>query len=98
MPGPNSTLGSLHAIVRGRVQGVYFRAFVQHHAATLGLTGYVRNLHHDMTVEVWAEGNQEKLEKLLSHLHQGPPPARVDKVDVEWAEYTGGFPSFEIRP
>ena len=90
-------LVSLHAIVHGRVQGVFFRAFVRRHAANLGLTGYVRNLPDGSSVEVWAEGKREKLEKLLHHLHQGPTGAWVEKVEARWGEYSGDYPSFGVE-
>jgi len=93
--GPD--MASLRAVVQGRVQGVYFRAFVRQHATALGLTGYARNLRDGGAVEVRAEGKQEQLEKLVSHLHLGPPGARVEKVEIEWAAPIGGFSRFEIR-
>ena len=93
----DSNAASLNVMVRGQVQGVYFRAFVRHHATALGLTGYTRNLRNERAVEVRAEGKREQLEKLVPYLHQGPPGARVEKVDVEWIEPTGDFSSFEIR-
>ena len=90
-------LASLHAIVRGRVQGVFFRAFVEERAITLNLTGWVRNLAGGREVEVHAEGKREKLEKLLHHLHQGPPGARVERVEESWGDYSGKFKDFRIR-
>jgi acylphosphatase len=92
----NSASASFHAVVRGRVQGVFFRAFVKSHANALGLTGYVRNLRSG-EVEVQAEGERGKLEELLQILHQGPRAARVDKVEVSWRDYSGDFSSFSIR-
>ncbi len=89
-------LASLHAIVQGRVQGVFFRAFVHRQAMALGLTGYVRNLPQS-SVEVRAEGERDKLEELLKSLHQGPPGARVEKVEVSWGDYSGDFSSFRVR-
>ena len=88
---------SLLAIVRGRVQGVYFRAFVRSHAEALGLTGYVRNLPGGSAIEVRVEGEKTKLDELLGQLNVGPPRARVDQVDVEWSEYTGLFTEFELK-
>jgi len=85
------------AVVRGIVQGVFFRAFVRRHARKLGLTGYVRNLPSGYEVEVVAEGDRKALEELLEYLKQGPPEARVDHVNVEWREYSGKFRSFDIR-
>lgn len=92
----NSVLASLHAIVRGRVQGVFFRAFVQSRAKALGLTGYVRNLQSG-AVEVQAEGDKRKLEELLKSLYQGPPAARVEKVEASWSDYSDDFPSFSVK-
>ena len=87
-------LASLHGIVQGRVQGVYFRASVQHRAIALHLTGWVRNLSNG-AVEVQAEGNRKQLEELLQYLHKGPPAARVEEVTVKWGDYTGDFSTFE---
>lgn len=92
----DSVPASLHAIVRGRVQGVFFRAFVQTHANALGLTGYVRNLPSG-TVEVQVEGDRRKLEELLRSLYQGPPSAKVDNVEVHWGDYSGDFHGFSVR-
>lgn len=89
-------LASLQATVRGRVHGVFFRAFVETRAEELKLTGYVRN-RPDGTVEVRAEGERPKLEKLVEYLKAGPPASRVEEVVVAWAEYTGEFPRFNVR-
>ncbi|MBI4209969.1 MAG: acylphosphatase [Candidatus Diapherotrites archaeon] len=86
----------LDAVVKGRVQGVGFRFFVQSQATLLGLRGFVRNLH-DGTVEVVAEGEKEKLAKLLSALVKGHPLSRVDGVDSNWGTATSGFRDFSIR-
>jgi acylphosphatase len=88
---------SLLAIVYGRVQGVYFRAFVQSHAEVLGLKGYVKNLSGGRAIEVRAEGEKTKLDELLSHLNMGPPRAKVEHVDVEWSAYTGRFKDFQLN-
>jgi acylphosphatase len=87
---------AVHAIVHGRVQGVYFRAFAARRATELGLTGYARNLT-DGTVEVWAEGEREQLKRLVVHLENGPPAARVQKVLTEWSEYTGEYKGFNVK-
>jgi len=91
-----SDLSSVQATAYGRVQGVYFRAFVSRRARELGLTGYVRNTP-DRAVEVHAEGERKQLEKLIDHLKVGPPGARVDKVVFDWSEYTGSYPDFVLR-
>jgi acylphosphatase len=86
----------LHAIVQGKVQGVSFRYFVEEHARSIGVFGWVRNMWNGQ-VEVTAEGVQQDLEKLLEALRQGPPMARVSGVVVEWQTYTGEFSDFRIR-
>ena len=58
----------LYALVHGRVQGVYFRAFVQRHAQALALSGWARNLPDGVSVEVVAEGPRQTLDELLVHL------------------------------
>jgi len=71
------------ARVSGRVQGVGFRFFVQSRAVALRLTGSVRN-QPDGSVRVDAEGPRDDLQSLLDQLREGPPAARVERVDVEW--------------
>ena len=83
---------SLHAIVHGRVQGVYFRAYAQDEAVRLGLGGWVRNLP-DGTVEVLAAGPAEALHEFLVWLHHGPATSRVDRVDVAWVATEPDLPT-----
>lgn len=87
---------SLRAVVRGRVQGVFFRDFVRRWAYQLKLSGYVHNLP-DGDVEVVAEGEKPGLEKLLAYLKEGPPAASVEEVVEEWGEAGGGFSEFSVR-
>jgi len=89
-------LSSLQATVYGRVQGVFFRAFVTNWARKLSLAGYVCNLP-DGAVEVWAEGERQQLEKLVDYLKVGPPAAKIDKVVTNWSEYTGNYSGFGAR-
>jgi len=91
-----SDLASVHIVVYGRVQGVFFRAFALTQAKELGLTGYVRNLL-GRAVEVQAEGERKQLEKLANYLREGPPAAKVEKVETEWSEYTGSYSGFVIK-
>lgn len=88
-------LALLQATVYGRVQGVFFRAFVIRWAGELGLAGSVRNLP-DGAVEVRAEGERRQLEKLVGYLGVGPPDARVKEVITNWSEYTGNYHSFSV--
>lgn len=83
-------------VVTGIVQGVYFRANTQRVASRLGLTGWVRN-RVDGGVEVIAEGKKGAVEELVSWCRQGPPGAEVERVEVNWSEYTGQFKQFSIR-
>ncbi len=87
-------LAGLRAIVYGRVQGVSFRVFVQRRALELGLRGIARNRNDGRSVEVIAEGTKPALEALLASLKQGPPGARVEKVDAGWPAPTGAYDSF----
>ncbi len=83
------------AMVRGRVQAVGYRAFVQRHARDLGLAGHAENLP-DGRVEVMAEGRREALETLLVHVRNGPTHALVEDVEVIWGEAGGarGFHTY----
>ena len=81
--------------VHGVVQGVSFRSFTKRHAEQLGLKGYVKNLG-DGTVEVFVEGEKNKIESLIELLHNGPEKATVHKIDIEWIAYTGLFKDFRI--
>jgi acylphosphatase len=71
---------TLHALVRGRVQGVGFRWFVRERARQLGVRGWVRN-RPDGSVEVEAAGDTASLEQLKRWLTAGPPGARISGVD-----------------
>ncbi len=72
----------IHLLIRGRVQGVGFRWFVRERARRLGLAGWVRN-RSDGTVELAAWGSDDALEALLARCREGPPSARVERIDVE---------------
>ncbi len=86
-----------HIWVKGRVQGVGFRAHVEYHARQIGgLTGWVRNVGYD-TVEAIAEGEREKVERFIETMKQGPNMSRVDESIVEWENPTGEFREFEVR-
>ena len=87
---------SVRAVVYGRVQGVFFRAFVEEHAQRLGLMGYVCNMPSG-AVEVVAEGEREHVEKLVGCLKMGPPAAIVERVDISWSEYTGDHSEFRVK-
>jgi acylphosphatase len=92
-----SDVAHLSATIYGRVQGVFFRYFVQNIATELSLKGYVRNLASGDAVEVQAEGERQQLNKLLEQLKAGPPGARVERVEVKWTDYSGQFDDFSVR-
>jgi acylphosphatase len=83
-------------LVRGRVQGVGFRWFVEREAHTLGIAGWVRN-NADGSVEVLAHGTPDQLLGLRSRLHEGPRAARVDAVEESEARPVVGISSFRIE-
>jgi len=83
-------------IVRGRVQGVGFRWFVEREAHSLGIAGTVRN-NHDGSVEVLAMGTREQLIGLKSRLERGPRAARVDDVEEFEANPIPGLNTFRIE-
>jgi acylphosphatase len=87
----------LHAMVRGRVQGVGFRVTTLDEARRLSLAGWVRN-RRDGTVEVLAEGSEAKLRILLDYLHRGPRGAAVSSVVADWSDAAGAPMPFQCKP
>lgn len=83
-------------IVRGRVQGVGFRWFVEREAHILGIAGWVRN-NSDSSVEVLVIGTREQLAGLRSRLREGPRAARVDDVEESEAELIADLTTFRIE-
>ena len=83
-------------VVRGRVQGVGFRWFVEREAHILQIAGWVRN-NPDGTVEVLAQGTRDQLSGLRSRLREGPRAARVDNIEESEAEPVNGLNSFRIE-
>jgi len=87
--------GRVHLLVSGRVQGVFFRAYTEDAARELGLKGWVRNVP-DQRVEIVAEGDRDKLEKLVQWVKEkGSPHSRVTDVEVKWEGFRGEF--FDFR-
>jgi acylphosphatase len=96
MDSTENTIQARRFVVRGRVQGVGFRWFVEREARLLGIAGWVRN-NHDGSVEVLAQGTREQLGGLLARLRQGPPAARVDDVAEFEAQPKDGIDLFRIE-
>ena len=86
----------LEARVRGRVQGVGYRYFVLEQASRLQLRGWVAN-DDGGGVTLIAEGARRSLDVLLDALRDGPPAARVDRVDEVWSPATGEFARFGVH-
>jgi acylphosphatase len=85
-----------HVFVTGRVQGVWFRAWTEQQAKELALSGWVRN-REDGRVEVVIAGLPPAISSMLKRLHQGPPAAKVQGVEVkEWTEEV--TPGFHQKP
>jgi acylphosphatase len=85
----------LHGVIKGDVQGVGFRFFLIRRAQALGLTGWVTN-RDDGVVEFVAEGRRQDLEQLERAAREGPRPASVTAVEVNWSEATGDLSRFDI--
>jgi acylphosphatase len=96
MHSSDKSIEAKRYLVRGRVQGVGFRWFVEREAHRLGVAGWVRN-NHDGSVEVLAQGTRDQLSGLHSRLREGPRAARVDGVDVFEAKTTAGLSAFRIE-
>ena len=93
---PEKAIEARRFVVRGRVQGVGFRWFVEREAHMLGIAGWVRN-NADGTVEILAMGTHEQLLGFRSRLRQGPRAARVDAIDESEARPIAGLSTFRIE-
>lgn len=85
-----------HVVIRGRVQGVWFRGTTCQEARRLGVVGWVRT-RPDGSVEAVFEGPRSEVQKIVVWCHRGPRMAQVDSVDLEWEEATGEFSGFSAR-
>jgi len=86
----------IHLIVHGKVQGVFYRDFVRKAAEKLGVKGFVRNLRNG-TVEVVAEGEDDKLNTFIRECKRGSLLAFVKNAEIKEEPTTGEFEDFEIR-
>jgi len=85
-----------HAIISGRVQGVFFRMETKRAADGLGVFGWVKN-QPDGTVEAVFEGDRDRVDAIVDWCREGPPGADVADVTVSWEDYTGDFKRFDIN-
>jgi acylphosphatase len=86
----------IHAFVKGKVQGVYFRAHTKKFADEHNIKGWVKNLE-DGGVEVVAEGEKDQVQKMVQFLQNGSPEARVDSVEIKNEKPVEVFKGFSIR-
>ncbi|MEQ9172336.1 MAG: acylphosphatase [Rhodospirillales bacterium] len=70
---------TVHVVISGRVQGVWFRGWTCEQARALALTGWVRN-RRDGSVEAVFSGSPDAVHRMIEHCRQGPPAARVDNI------------------
>jgi len=85
-----------HVLIKGRVQGVFFRAETCSQAYRLSIVGWVKN-RWDGRVEAVFEGEEKAVQKMISWCYKGPPAAIIEDVEVKWEDYKGEFTSFSIR-
>lgn len=88
-------MNTVNIRVFGNVQGVFFRKSTKDMADELGVSGWVRN-ESDGTVEIMATGDKKALDKLISWSKNGPPLAKVKKVDADWIAEVEEFEDFDI--
>jgi|BEDMetMinimDraft_2_1075160.scaffolds.fasta_scaffold13566_2 acylphosphatase len=88
-------LVAVKLVLRGRVQGVGFRAYLELHARRLGIKGYAKNLFSG-DVEVYAEGPRARIEGFIELARKGPHLARVDHMDVQWLRPEGKYVDFYV--
>jgi acylphosphatase len=96
MAAAEKTSEARRFLVRGRVQGVGYRWFVEREAHILGVAGWVRN-NADSSVEVLAIGTRDQLSGLRTRLQEGPRASRVDEVQEADAKPVSGLKTFRIE-
>ena len=84
---------TLHLVIHGRVQGVFFRDSMRREAQRLGVAGWVRN-RSDGAVEAVVQGESVAVDAIVRWAHHGPEFAQVERVDIEPAD--GAYTGFEI--
>ena len=87
----------VRVVVRGLVQGVFFRWNARVRAQQLGVFGFVRNLPDGKSVEIVAEAERGRLEAFLEWCKRGPDDASVNDAKVEWLDFKNEFRDFQIR-
>ena len=84
-----------HVYIRGRVQGVFFRASTRDKALAFNVQGWVKNCF-DGRVEAAFEGEKDAIDAMVRWCRKGPTGAFVEHIEVCWEEYTGEFCEFSV--
>jgi len=92
---PNEKI-RVHIWVKGRVQAVGFRAYVEYKALQIGVLGWVRNIGQD-TVETVAEGTRIQIDEFIEMVKQGPGASRVDEARIEYEPLTDQLSGFTVK-
>jgi len=87
---------TVHVVISGRVQGVWFRVSTKQKAEQLGVTGWVKNTA-DGKVEALFEGDKKHIQEMIDWCHQGPPSAQIDHVEITEQSSSNGFDGFSIK-
>lgn len=85
-----------HLLIKGRVQGVFFRSSMKEMADLYHVKGWVKNTFSG-DVEAVVEGRDRDVDDLIEWCRQGPPAAAVDRVEISWQEPKGDFKAFSIK-
>jgi len=96
LEGLFSERARVRILVFGKVQGVFFCDYTKREADTLDLTGWVKN-RDDGSVEIVAEGEKNKLRRLVIAAKKGSPLSKVEDVEYDYSMYTGKFDSFYVN-
>ena len=84
-----------HVYIRGRVQGVFFRASTRDKALAFNVQGWVKNCF-DGRVEAAFEGEKDAIDAMVRWCRKGPAGAFVEQIEVCWEEYTGEYCEFSV--
>ena len=90
----NDEIVELKAIVKGEVQGVFFRATVKEHASHFSISGYAKNLA-DGSVEITAQGTKRDLESFVQNIKKNPGRGKIDNISSSYHKPTDQFTGFK---
>lgn len=86
----------VHVTIKGRVQGVFYRASTQNEAERLGIKGWVKNMPNG-DVQAVFQSDPTLIEQILEWCWQGPPASRVDKIEKTGQNPQKIYTTFEVR-